>query len=135
MNAAKNPGPPIRKRLSNWIELRFARHEAWTLKAARRVPLFGLFAFMTLWVWFFLPMTPIGILSVFLLEKTGILGAIVNMVVGIGGVAVVAPWFFRWYFICAGLMIGRTKMAQSKENEISGRLKRLTILKPAPDGA
>lgn len=113
------------EKLSHWIKLRFARHEAWALKAARRVPLLALFAFGTLCPWFFLPMIPIGILSVVLLEKTGVFGAIVNSMLGIGALAIITPWFFRWYFICAALMFGRTKMAQSKEKEISDRLERL----------
>ena len=131
MNATENHGTSHLNRLSHRIELRFARHEAWTLKTARRVPLFALFAFMTLWVWLFVPMIPIGILSVFLLEKAGIFGAVVNIVLGIGGLAIIAPWFFRWYFICAGLMLGRTKKAESKEDDVLGRRKRLTGLKPA----
>ncbi|WP_299506631.1 hypothetical protein [uncultured Roseobacter sp.] len=123
------------ERFFHWIKLQFTRHEAWTLKAARRVPLFALFAFGTLWVWLFLPMIPFGILSVFLLEKAGVLGAIVNMVLGIGALAIIAPWFFRWYFICAGLMLGRTKMAQSKEDDVSDRLERLMGPKAVSESA
>jgi len=70
-------------------------------------------------------MIPIGLFSVFLLENAGILGAVINMVLGIGGLIILAPWFFRWYFICAGLMFGRTKMAQTKEDEINNRLLQL----------
>ncbi len=119
----------------HWIKLQFTRHEAWTLKAARRVPLLALFAFGTLWVWFFLPMIPFGILALVLLEKAGIFGAILNMVLGIGALAIVAPWFFRWYFICAGLMIGRPKMAQLKEDDVSDRLERLMGPKSASGSA
>jgi len=113
------------ERLFQWIKLKFTRHEIWALKAARLVPLFGLFAFSTLWLWFFLPMIPISILSAVLLWKTGIFGAVLSMVIGLGGLAILVPWFFRWYFICAGLMFGRTKMAQSKDSELSNRLERL----------
>ncbi|MFV1600449.1 MULTISPECIES: hypothetical protein [unclassified Phaeobacter] len=119
------------RKLPLWAKLRFVRHEAWVLKVARRVPLLAIFAFGTLWIWFFLPMIPVGILSVLLLEKTGIFGAIVNMVLGIGVLVLFAPWFFRWYFICAGLMWGRTRMAQSKEDEVSDRIMRLTRSKAA----
>ncbi len=125
MNASENREASRFERLSHWIKLQFTRHEIWALKASRKVPLFALFAFGTLWLWFFLPMIPIGIMSVVLLENTGIYGAVFNMVLGLGGLAIIAPWFFRWYFICAGLMFGRTKMAQSKENEVSDRLTRL----------
>ena len=131
LNATENHEASHFERLSHWIKLQFTRHEAWALKAARRVPLFALFAFGTLWPWFFLPLIPIGILSVVLLEKTGIFGAIVNMVLGIGALAIIAPWFFRWYFICAGLMFGRTKMAQSKDDDVSDRLERLIGTKAA----
>jgi hypothetical protein len=113
------------ERLFQWIKLKFTRHEIWALNAARRVPLFALFAFGTLWIWFFLPMIPIGILFAVLLVNTGIFGAVLSMVIGLGGLASLAPWFFRWYFICAGLMFGRTKMAQSKDNELSDRLELL----------
>jgi len=131
VNANENREASRFERLSHWIKLKFTRHEIWALKAARKVPLLALFAFGTLRLWFFLPMIPIGIMSVALLENTGILGAVLNMVLGLGGLAIIAPWFFRWYFICASLMFGRTKMAQSKENEVSDRLERLVGAKAA----
>ena len=131
VNSSENRGSSRFERLSHWIKLKFTRHEIWAVKAARKVPLFALFAFATLWLWFFLPMIPIGILSVVLLENTGIFGAVFNLILGLGGLAVIAPWFFRWYFICAGLMFGRTKMAQAKENEVSDRLVRLVGSKAA----
>lgn len=131
LNAPENHEKSHFSNLLHRIKLLFTRHEAWALKAARRVPLFALFAFATLWVWFFLPMIPIGILAFVTLEKAGVLGAIVNMVLGIGGLAIIAPWFFRWYFICAGLMFGRTEMAQSKEDDVSDRLERLIVSRAA----
>lgn len=131
VNASENRGASRFERLSHWIKLKFTRHEIWAVKAARKVPLLALFAFGTLLLWFFLPMIPIGILSVVLLENTGMFGAVFNMVLGLGGLAIISPWFFRWCFICAGLMFGRTKMAQSKENEVSDRLERLVGTKAA----
>ncbi|GGB08948.1 hypothetical protein GCM10011324_18800 [Allosediminivita pacifica] len=119
--------------LSRWIKLNFTRHEIWVLKAARRVPFFALFAFGTLWLWFFLPMLPVGILLVILFEDTGIFGAVFNMVLGLVGLVIVAPWFFRWYFICTGLMFGRAEMAQFKQNEVSDRLERLVGTQAASD--
>ncbi|WP_298849804.1 hypothetical protein [uncultured Ruegeria sp.] len=107
------------------LKLRLARHEAWVLKAARKVPFLSLFVFGTLWVWFFLPMIPIGILVIILLEHAVVFGAVIASVVGITGLAVIAPWFFRWYLICVGLMFGRCGLALSKENEVSSRLERL----------
>ena len=85
----------------------------------------ALFAFGTLWPWVILPMIPIGAFSVFLFEKMGIFGAVLNLFLGLGLLVIIAPWFFRWYFVCAGLMFGRTEMAQSKQNEVSDRLERL----------
>ncbi|MEO1473633.1 MAG: hypothetical protein AAFS03_06790 [Pseudomonadota bacterium] len=131
VNASANRRSTRFESLSHWTKLKFTRHEIWAVKAARKVPLFALFAFGTLWLWFFLPMIPIGILSVFLLENMGIFGTVFNMVLGLGGLVIIAPWFFRWYFICAGLMFGRTKMAQSKENEVLDRLERLVGTKAA----
>lgn len=114
------------ERLSRSIKLLFTRHEAWTLKTARKVPLLSLFLFGTLWIWGILPMIPIGILAVVLFEKAGTVGVFVNMLLAIGAMAIIIPWYFRWYFICASLMIGRTRLAQSKEDEILERFKRLT---------
>lgn len=70
-------------------------------------------------------MIPLGTLSLFLLFNTGLFGAVFNMVLGLGFLALVAPWFFRWYFICLGLFFGSTQMAQSKEKELLGRLEQL----------
>ncbi|WP_108860978.1 hypothetical protein [Ruegeria sp. Alg231-54] len=110
-------------RMAHSLKLRFTRHEAWALKVAKKVPVMGFFTFGTLWVWFFLPMIPIGIFCVWLLENAGVIGAITSTVLGVGGLAIVAPWFFRWYFICVGLIFGRKRMALSKEDQVSSRLK------------
>lgn len=107
------------------IKIRFTLHEAWALKTARDHPLFAPFAMGSLGVWVFIPMIPIGILTIYLLQTAGTFGAVANLVLGIGGLAIIAPWFFRWGLICAGLMLGRPKMAQKKEVEISARLERL----------
>ncbi|MEM9910412.1 MAG: hypothetical protein AAF922_06470 [Pseudomonadota bacterium] len=134
LNAVDNRRGSRFEGLSLWIRLKFTRHEIWALKAAQREPFFALFVFATLWLWFFLPMLPIGILSVVLLENTGIFGAVFIMVLGVAGLVILVPWFFRWYFICAGLMFGRSKMAQSKENEVLDRLERLEGTKAALQG-
>ena len=108
------------------IRIRFACHEAYALKAARTVPILALFAFGTLWVWS-LPIVLVCILYMFFMNA-GVWGAIVNMALGIGGLVFLVrifPWFFRWYFMCLGLMFGRTRMACSKEDEVLDRLRRL----------
>jgi len=125
VNANENREASRFERLSHWIKLKFTRHEIWALKVARTVPFFAVFAFGTLWLWFFLPMIPIATLSLFLIFNTGVFGAVFNMVLGLGIMAFLAPWFFRWYFICLGLFFGSTQMAQSKEKELLDRLERL----------
>ncbi len=116
-------------KLFDWIHLKFTRHEAWAIKSARRVPLLALFAFGTLWLWVLLPMIPISILSVYLLQEMRALWAILSMFLGSVGVVVMFLWLARWNFICVGLMFGRTKMAQAKEKEVAARLERLTNTK------
>ncbi|MEP4770024.1 MAG: hypothetical protein ABJY83_19145 [Roseibium sp.] len=69
-------------RMAHSLKLRFTRHEAWALKVAKKVPVMGFFTFGTLWVWFFLPMIPIGIFCVWLLENAGVIGAIASTVLG-----------------------------------------------------
>ncbi|RBW53025.1 hypothetical protein [Ruegeria sp. A3M17] len=119
-------------RMAHSLKLRFTRNEAWALKVAKKVPVMGFFTFGTLWVWFFLPMIPVGIFCVWLLENAGVIGAIASTVLGVGGLAIVAPWFFRWYFICVGLIFGRKRMALSKEDQVSSRLKCLQGGSPFP---
>ncbi|WP_233493518.1 hypothetical protein [Ruegeria atlantica] len=77
-------------------------------------------------------MIPIGIFCVWLLENAGVIGAIASTVLGVGGLAIVAPWFFRWYFICLGLIFGRKRMALLKEDQVSSRLKCLQGGSPFP---
>ena len=116
-------------KLFDWIHLKFTRDEAWAIKSARRVPLLALYAFGTLWLWVLLPMIPISILSVYLLQEMRALLAILSMFLGSVGVVVMFLWLARWKFICVGLMFGRTKMAQAKEKEVAARLERLTNTK------
>ncbi|HHS94039.1 MAG TPA: hypothetical protein ENK63_01670 [Rhodobacterales bacterium] len=52
-------------------------------------------------------------------------GAIVNIVFGIGFLILVAPWYFRWVFICNGLLFGRRRMALAKDKEIAKRIEQL----------
>lgn len=115
--------------LFDWIHLKFTRHEAWAIKSARRVPLLAIFAVVTLWLWVLLPMIPISILSVYLLQEMRALWAILSMFLGPVGLVVMFLWLARWYIICLGLMFGRNKMAQAKEKEVAARLERLTNTK------
>ena len=129
VNANENREPTRFGRLSHWVRLKFTLHEIWVLKAARRVPIFALFAFATLWPWVILPVISISILSVVFIENTGVLGDVLNTVLGVGSLLFIAPWYFRWYFVCVGLMCGGGQMALSKENEVLDRLERLESTK------
>ena len=132
LNTSEKHGASIFQRLALWLALRFSRHEARALKAARRAPFFAIFApWKLLLVWLFLPGILIGLLGALLILEGGKIGAGVALFIGMGLVILIAPWFFRWYFICVGLRFGRTGMAQSKENEISERITRLERLKAA----
>lgn len=113
------------KHLLHGLALRFTQHEAWALKTARKVPLLSLFVFAPLLLWPLLPAMLIGLPLVVLLENTGPFGASVNFALGLAALAIMAPWVFRWYFVCAGVMFGRTRMAHTKHAEICARLKRL----------
>ncbi len=44
--------------------------------------------------------------------------------------AATAPWFFRWGFICMGMMPGREELALKKEMELLSRLERLHAMDP-----
>lgn len=93
----------------------------------------------TLFVWVFIPGILITLLSLALMAAISpmlgsyadIVWAIVAFVTGMPIfflMVIVSPWFFRWYFVCAGLFLGRKKMAQEKEDDLNKRLARLTGL-------
>lgn len=123
-----------------WVKLNFTRHEIWVLTVARRFPPFALFAMGTLFVWGFVPAILIAPLSLALMAPISlvlgsyafIVWAIVSFVIGMPIlfflVVILSPWYFRWYFVCAGLFLGRKKMAQKKEDDLNKRLARLTGL-------
>ena len=121
--------PSFFGRCIHFLKLRFTRHEAWSLNAARQAPLFAMFpVFILILVWVFVPMIPLGIIILYLLYFSlfsDVFGAIFLVAFGLFLFVIVMPWFFRWYFICVGLMIRRTRMAQKKEAEILARLERL----------
>ena len=43
---------------------------------------------------------------------------VLTLVYALFALCLAAPWVFRWYFIAAGLMLGRTAMADRKEAEL-----------------
>ena len=117
-------------RVFTWFALRFTRHEIWALNMALRYPFFGLFAVVALCVvWFLLPSIPVGAIAVYLLlnaETAGIVfNVVLSIVFGSAALALFMPWLLRWYLICAGLMFGSKKMAQTKADELVERHARL----------
>lgn len=107
------------------IRIRFLRHEAWALRTAKRYPLLAIYAFATLWIWIFVAAVPIGLSVLVLMEFGGRLGAAISIFPAATGLILTTPWFFRWYFICAGVMFGSGTLAKRKEIELSQRLERL----------
>ncbi|MGB0902443.1 hypothetical protein [Halocynthiibacter sp.] len=107
----------------------FRRHEYWAIQTARKVPFFAIFVFATLAIWV-IPALPILVLVSLPLGAENlwfaIPGAILNVLAGVVLMILVTPWYFRWAFICMGLMFRRGKMAQDKENELKETLMRLT---------
>ncbi|MEM9716284.1 MAG: hypothetical protein AAF826_07185 [Pseudomonadota bacterium] len=108
------------------IKIRFTKHEMWALTWAERLPFFALFFATSLWVWMFLPVLLISPALIFLIENWPMLYAVISLFLCLPLLIYMAPWFFRWYFICVGLMFGRGKMASSKRMELVERLKLLT---------
>ena len=51
-------------------------------------------------------------------KAIGYMLLVVTHVFALFALCVAAPWFFRWYFIAAGLMLGRSAMADRKEAEL-----------------
>jgi hypothetical protein len=106
--------------MRNWVKERFAHHELWALDMAERLPFFAIFFAASLWVWA-IPCLPVLIILTFLSIKWPLL----NLLTALPSIALlllVAPWFFRWYFISVSLMLGKTGMAAEKRKQILGRL-------------
>jgi hypothetical protein len=90
------------------------------------MPLLAIFPiFLTVGGWYFL-LAGIPSLVLFVLQQVlytlnpllGVVAFAVNSVLAIVALCVIAPWFFRWYFIAANMMFGRTAMADRKEAEL-----------------
>ena len=105
--------------------IRFLRHEAWALRTAKRYPLLAIYAFITLWIWILVAALPFGLSALVLMEFGGRLGAAISIFPAAAGLILLLPWFFRWYFICAGLMFGKGTLAKRKEIELSQELEGL----------
>ncbi len=81
--------------------------------------------FLTVGGWYFL-LGGIPSLVLFLLQQAlhalspllGVAMFLVNSTIAVVGLCLIAPWFFRWYFIAASMMLGRTAMADRKEAEL-----------------
>lgn len=123
----------------SWLWTRFQLHPLWrhitlsryrselrALRAARYMPAMAIFPiFLTVSSWFFLLAGLPSLVFFLLLQLMTGVGAFVGAfffalyaVFGFVATVIVAPWFFRWYFIAAGLMFGWTDMADKKEAEL-----------------
>jgi hypothetical protein len=108
-------------KIKPWIIDRFTRHELWALKMAERMPFFALFFAATLWIWS-LPFLPLLALYGVLMSRLPVLTLLPSLIFGMAFFFFVAPWFFRWYFLSAGLMLGRTNMATTKRDQLERQL-------------
>ncbi|WP_138466407.1 hypothetical protein [Poseidonocella sp. HB161398] len=124
-----SPGLAVAGRCAHWVMMRFARHEAWAIRTAMKAPLFSTHVSATLWIWTF-PVIPASLPLVLLSGHALIPAAILGMVASILFLAAAAPWFFRWGFICMGLMAGRRELAQKKQKAVLARLDRLRAMDP-----
>ena len=115
------------------IKRAFLRHELWAVKMAQAYPIAALYFMGSLSVWG-LPLTPLSFLLFFgmirLVEMGRVIPAIalsaVGTFFGVAFLVIVAPWFFRWYFVAFGLMMGRGAMAERKLLETRKRLEALS---------
>ncbi len=109
-----------------WITLRRHRSELRALQTARLMPPLAIFPILlTIGGWYFLlvgvPGLPLFLLQHVLYGLDPIIGSVVfafNSVLAIVALCFILPWFFRWYFIAASLMAGRSGMADRKEGEL-----------------
>lgn len=114
-----------------WRRITLKRHLS-ELRALRLARAFGVFAtfpiFLTIAFWWFalnLPVILIATPTIMLMnsdmQAQRLVGGAMLIPVSFYSIIVLvaaAPWFFRWYFIAAGLMFGRTTMADRKESEL-----------------
>ncbi|KZK97167.1 hypothetical protein [Pseudovibrio sp. Ad26] len=111
--------------LLHWIKLKFSRHELWAINFGLGLPFLSLFGVVSLWVWLFIPMIPIGVFLALLMKNFPLVGSLLNLLIAVPVMLVFAYWFFRWYFICLTLMFGRRKMAEKKKEEVVARIEKL----------
>ena len=109
--------------------LRRHRSELRALRLARKLGPLAIFPiFLTIAFWWLvlgLPCLVVGIPALSLTESAHpihrLVGGALFLPVSIYAIAILcvaAPWFFHWYFIAAGLMLGRDAMADRKEAEL-----------------
>jgi hypothetical protein len=85
------------------------------------LPFLALFFAASLWIWA-LPIFPFLVLLGLLMVQWPVASFVPVLILVMGFFFFVAPWFFRWYFMSVGLMLGRAKMASSKRTDIEKRL-------------
>lgn len=103
--------------MKNRVKSHFARHELWALNMAERMPFLAIFFAASLWIRA-IPCVPVLVAYGFLMLKWPILTSVPSLVLGLAFCFFVAPWFFRWYFLALGLMLGKTGMAATKRKQL-----------------
>jgi hypothetical protein len=111
-----------------WRRITLRRHqgELRALRAARLLPPMAIFPIgLTIGGWYLL-LGGVPSLVLFLLQQLsytlspvlGLVIFVVNAMIAIVALCLIAPWVFRWYFIAASMMLGRSAMADRKEAEL-----------------
>jgi hypothetical protein len=108
----------------HWITYHRHRSELWGLRLAMRYPLLAMHSVGIIMIlWWFLASMPLIILALILGHFIGLLASFALFGIPILILlSFVAPWFFGWYWIACGLMLGRTKNAATKEKFLTGSI-------------
>lgn len=115
--------------MKHWLLTGFLRHELWALNWADRMPVFGMLFGGTLFLWALpcaIVLAPLAHLMVNLtFGPLFLLISLCNLGLAMALLFYVAPWFFGWYGILAGLMFGNEKAAERKRAKIETRLAKI----------
>lgn len=109
--------------LWQWVSYDRHRSELWALSLARRVPYLAMLpiGMVVVFWWVFAPL-PIVLPALLLLENLTPFDGALLALLGIPAVVLLllaAPWFFDWYAIAIGLMLGRPASAIAKQQALA----------------
>lgn len=109
---------------SAWQKLiKLFERQEFAIKWAIRLPFFSIFVFgFFMLPWFFALAVPASITTILAITFAIPAFSILNMIVGVLGLVIIAPWFVHRYFICVGLMLDRPRMAQAKLEYLEQKL-------------